>query len=41
MLEIALPQSELHDIVAKVESGERLSVDDGVRLYDSSGPAWA
>jgi len=36
MLEIALPQSELHDIVAKVERGERLSVDDGVRLYDSS-----
>src|SRR5437763_14516037 len=36
MLQIAFPETELSDIVAKVELGERLSVDDGVRLYESS-----
>ena len=36
MLQIAFPETELSDIVAKVERGERLSVDDGVRLYESS-----
>lgn len=36
MLQIALPETELSDIIAKVERGERLSVDDGVRLYDSN-----
>src|SRR3989442_15007329 len=36
MLQIAFPETELSDIVAKVELGERLSVDDGVRLYEST-----
>ena len=36
MLQITLPDTELSDIAAKVEHGERLSVDDGVRLYTSS-----
>ncbi len=36
MLQIALPETELSDIVARVERGERLSVDDGVRLYESN-----
>jgi aminodeoxyfutalosine synthase len=36
MLQIAFPETELNGIVAKVERGERLSVDDGVRLYESS-----
>src|SRR4030081_1553204 len=36
MLQIAFPETELSDIVARVKRGERLSVDDGVRLYESS-----
>jgi aminodeoxyfutalosine synthase len=35
MLGIAPVRGELADIAAKVERGERLSVDDGVRLYES------
>src|SRR3954447_8653466 len=31
----ALQQSELHDIAEKVDAGERLTFDDGMRLYAS------
>jgi len=36
MIDSILKNSDLHDIAEKVNAGERLSFDDGVRLYRSS-----
>jgi len=36
MLDVMATETGLEEIIAKVEHGERLSVDDGVRLYESS-----